>query len=135
MCYPARESTPRHVVAPPRKGAHLDPGGRDGLKSPSSNSCEEQVQAILAAGRNPGICCCSWRYRAIAAQAGAATAAWAGSWAYRRIGHHFLWVTDFPLVEYDEEEKRYVALHTFTSPRTRTDLLDAARKVRAKATT
>ncbi len=31
---------------------------------------------------------------------------------------NFLWVVDFPLVEYDEEEKRYVALHhPFTSPR------------------
>jgi aspartyl-tRNA synthetase len=30
----------------------------------------------------------------------------------------FLWVTDFPLVEYDEEEKRFVALHhPFTMPR------------------
>ena len=32
---------------------------------------------------------------------------------------HFLWVTDFPLFEYDKEEKRYVACHhPFTSPRT-----------------
>jgi aspartyl-tRNA synthetase len=31
---------------------------------------------------------------------------------------NFLWVTDFPLVEYDAEQKRYVALHhPFTSPR------------------
>lgn len=30
----------------------------------------------------------------------------------------FAWVTDFPLLEYDEEEKRYVAVHhMFTSPR------------------
>ncbi len=30
---------------------------------------------------------------------------------------NFLWVTDFPLFEYDETEKRYVALHhPFTSP-------------------
>jgi len=30
---------------------------------------------------------------------------------------NFLWVTDFPLLEYDETEKRYVALHhPFTSP-------------------
>ena len=30
----------------------------------------------------------------------------------------FLWVTDFPLLEYDEEEKRYVAKHhPFTSPK------------------
>jgi aspartyl-tRNA synthetase len=31
---------------------------------------------------------------------------------------NFTWVTDFPLVEYDEKEKRYQALHhPFTSPR------------------
>lgn len=31
---------------------------------------------------------------------------------------NFLWVTDFPLYEYDQEEKRYVACHhPFTSPR------------------
>ncbi|MBI3301045.1 MAG: aspartate--tRNA ligase [Deltaproteobacteria bacterium] len=30
----------------------------------------------------------------------------------------FLWVTDFPLLEYDDEAKRYVAMHhPFTSPR------------------
>lgn len=30
----------------------------------------------------------------------------------------FTWVTDFPMFEYDEEEKRYVAMHhPFTSPR------------------
>ncbi|CAN5387584.1 aspartate--tRNA ligase [soil metagenome] len=32
--------------------------------------------------------------------------------------HNFLWVTDFPLVEWDKEEKRYMALHhPFTSPK------------------
>jgi aspartyl-tRNA synthetase len=32
--------------------------------------------------------------------------------------HNFLWVLDFPLLEYDEEEKRYFAMHhPFTSPR------------------
>ncbi len=31
---------------------------------------------------------------------------------------HFVWVTDFPLVEYDEKEQRYQALHhPFTSPK------------------
>ena len=31
---------------------------------------------------------------------------------------HFVWVTDFPLVEYDEKEKRFQALHhPFTAPR------------------
>ena len=30
----------------------------------------------------------------------------------------FVWVTDFPLVEYDDKEKRYQALHhPFTAPR------------------
>jgi len=30
---------------------------------------------------------------------------------------NFVWVTDFPLLEYNEEEKRYVAMHhPFTSP-------------------
>jgi aspartyl-tRNA synthetase len=38
----------------------------------------------------------------------------------------FAWITDFPLLEYDEEEKRYVAVHhMFTSPRVEDmDLLD-----------
>lgn len=32
--------------------------------------------------------------------------------------YNFLWVIDFPLLEYDAEEKRYVAMHhPFTSPR------------------
>ncbi|MHB1044280.1 MAG: aspartate--tRNA ligase [Eubacteriales bacterium] len=31
--------------------------------------------------------------------------------------HNFLWVTDFPLLEYDQEEQRYTAMHhPFTSP-------------------
>lgn len=35
-----------------------------------------------------------------------------------RSAHNFLWVTDFPLVEWDKEEKRYMALHhPFTSPK------------------
>lgn len=32
-------------------------------------------------------------------------------------GHHFVWVHQFPLMEYDADEKRYVALHhPFTAP-------------------
>jgi aspartyl-tRNA synthetase len=31
---------------------------------------------------------------------------------------NFVWVTDFPLVEYDDKEKRFQALHhPFTAPR------------------
>jgi aspartyl-tRNA synthetase len=50
--------------------------------------------------------------------------------------HNLLWVTDFPMFEYDETEKRYVAVHhPFTSPK-REDLplLDSEPlKVRARA--
>lgn len=35
---------------------------------------------------------------------------------YDKSTYDFLWITDFPLLEYDEEEKRYVAVHhPFTS--------------------
>ncbi len=50
--------------------------------------------------------------------------------------YHFSWVVDFPLLEYDEEEQRYVARHhPFTSPMEEdVHLMDSApEKVRAKA--
>ncbi len=49
---------------------------------------------------------------------------------------NFLWITDFPLLEYDEEEKRYVAVHhPFTSPKDEDiQMLDTyPEQVRAKA--
>lgn len=46
----------------------------------------------------------------------------------------FLWVVDFPLFEYDEEEKRFVARHhPFTSPKHKDDLDGNLEEVLAKA--
>jgi aspartyl-tRNA synthetase len=46
----------------------------------------------------------------------------------------FLWVVDFPLFEYDEEEKRFVARHhPFTSPKHKNDLDGNLEEVLAKA--
>ncbi|MBE7050521.1 MAG: aspartate--tRNA ligase [Ruminococcaceae bacterium] len=50
--------------------------------------------------------------------------------------YNFLWVTDFPLLEYDEEENRFVAMHhPFTAPKDEDlHLLESdPGKVRAKA--
>lgn len=50
--------------------------------------------------------------------------------------YEFVWIVDFPLLEYDEEEKRYVAKHhPFTAPKDEDiDLLEKdPLKVRAKA--
>ena len=39
--------------------------------------------------------------------------------------YNFLWVTDFPMFEYSEEEERYIACHhPFTSPASLDDLAD-----------
>jgi aspartyl-tRNA synthetase len=50
--------------------------------------------------------------------------------------HDFLWVTEFPLMEYDEQEKRYVALHhPFTAPleEDMENLTDDPKSVRSRA--
>jgi aspartyl-tRNA synthetase len=50
--------------------------------------------------------------------------------------HDFLWVTEFPLVEYDEQEKRYMALHhPFTAPLEEDmgKLADSPKPVRSRA--
>jgi aspartyl-tRNA synthetase len=50
--------------------------------------------------------------------------------------HHLLWVTDFPMLEFEEAEQRYIARHhPFTSPQPRDlDLLTSdPQKVRARA--
>ena len=54
----------------------------------------------------------------------------------KKEGYEFLWVTDFPLLEYDEETQRYYAKHhPFTAPKDEDlDLLETdPAKARAKA--
>lgn len=50
--------------------------------------------------------------------------------------YSFVWITDFPLLEWDEESQRYVAMHhPFTSPRTQEieSLVKDPKSVRARA--
>jgi len=50
--------------------------------------------------------------------------------------YRFLWVLDFPLLEYDETERRYVAVHhPFTAPKDEdlAELSDHPERVKAKA--
>lgn len=55
---------------------------------------------------------------------------------YKDDDYKFVWITDFPLLEYDEEENRYVAMHhPFTSPvdEDMERLEEAPGEIRAKA--
>ena len=48
--------------------------------------------------------------------------------------YKFLWVTDWPLLEYDSEEERfYAAHHPFTAPKSVEDLKNNPKEVRARA--
>lgn len=115
--------------------------GEKELKSPITKFfSEEKIQQLLAAaGAEPG------DLLLFAADQPDVVARVLGSLRLelgKRLGLidenqlNFVWVVDFPLLEYDTEEKRYVAVHhPFTSPRVEDfDLLDKSPgEVKARA--
>ncbi len=113
----------------------------DGVKSSIAKFLtEEQLQGIVAAtGAQPGdlILIAADKAKTVCASLGALRQEMG-----RRLGlinpdeFCFLWVVDFPLFEYDDEEGRYVAMHhPFTSPKDEDLSLLASDpgRVRAKA--
>lgn len=95
----------------------------DGVKSPIAKFfSDDELQAILArfgAAEGDLLLFVADRPQVVAASLGALRLHLAQRLDLIPRGQfNFLWVTDFPLLDYDEEEKRWVAMHhPFTSPR------------------
>lgn len=95
----------------------------EGPKSPIvkffSQAVIEQILEALEARVGDLLLFCADQEAVVARVLGALRLELAGKLnLVNRDDFKFVWVVDFPLLEYDEEEKRYVAVHhPFTSPR------------------
>ncbi len=113
----------------------------DGVQSPIAKFFEEgQMKAILdavGAEENDVIFIVADKNSVVYASLGALRLEIAKRYdLIDKSKYNFLWVTDFPLLEYDEEDNRYVAMHhPFTAPKDEDlALLDSdPGSVRAKA--
>jgi aspartyl-tRNA synthetase len=95
----------------------------EGFGSPAKKALgDEGIAAFLAAaaaGEGDLLVVVGGTPKVVFAALGALRLQLANRLGMIKPGHHeFLWVTDFPLLEWDEETKRYYACHhPFTSPR------------------
>ncbi|GAE30445.1 aspartate--tRNA ligase [Halalkalibacter hemicellulosilyticus] len=95
----------------------------DGLKGPIAKFFEEDVQAAMKAALNAEagdlLFFGADKHQVVFDSLGALRLRFGKEFGLiDETKFNFLWVVDFPLVEYDEAAKRYVALHhPFTSPR------------------
>ncbi|MBO8169741.1 MAG: aspartate--tRNA ligase [Thermoanaerobacteraceae bacterium] len=94
----------------------------DGIKSPIAKFFSEEqlgnIKSRLGAAPGDLLLFVADRPQVVAASLGALRVELAKRLdLIKKDELNFVWIVDFPLVEYDEEEKRYVALHhPFTSP-------------------
>ena len=95
----------------------------EGLKSPIVKFLDEQVVAKIMAATKAGpgdlILFGADREEVVCRVLGSLRLELGKRLGLSRDGElRFVWITDFPLLEYDDEEKRYVAVHhPFTAPR------------------
>jgi aspartyl-tRNA synthetase len=104
----------------------LPPGELDALRTRLGAGDGDLV--VLAAGPEPAVAAALGKVRLLAAER--------GGWKPRPADFRFVWIVEFPLLEYSPEEGRYVAVHhPFTAPldEDRPLLEHAPERARAKA--
>ncbi len=104
----------------------LTPGELDALRARLGAGDGDLV--VLAAGPEPAVAAALGKLRLLAAER--------GGWTPAPTDFRFVWIVEFPLLEYSPEEHRYVAVHhPFTAPldEDRPLLESAPERARAKA--
>ncbi|KAF1004871.1 MAG: Aspartate--tRNA ligase [Luteibacter sp.] len=96
--------------------------GRDGINSPVAKFLDdaalEQVLALTAAADGDIVFFGAGRWKTVTDFMGAVRLKAGRDRGLVETSWKPLWVTDFPMFEYDDEEQRYVALHhPFTAPK------------------